>query len=240
MQYVATQLNQSESSTAVLAEYDKMLYLLARHKKDLKNIQSRAHKNRYKQQIFPDYQSWLEGVLTNGNGRQDDVLMNWLIWAIDIENFELALRIGEYALRHSLVLPEGFVRTTATAIAEEIADSAMRATATGQAFDIAILQRAAQMTADQDMPDQSRARLLKELGLMQLKTAPEAAKKTITAALLLNPRIGLKTVLRKLNKQQDNAKSEVEVKAVKKPRKTTAKRKQSTARKHKAEGGVQS
>lgn len=44
MQYVATQLNQNESSTAVLAEYDKMLYLLARHKKDLKNIQSRAHK----------------------------------------------------------------------------------------------------------------------------------------------------------------------------------------------------
>lgn len=182
-------------------EYEKMLYLLARHKKDLKDIQSREKKAEFKKSILPDYLPWIEGALKTGNGKQDNVLMTWQVWAIDCGQFNLALTIADYALHQQLALPEPFARTLGTMLAEEFADYAKAAQLAGKDFEVSYLERVAELVKDEDMPDESRARLYRELGLLKIESDPESALATLERALELNPNIGVKGEVKKLRKQ---------------------------------------
>ena len=192
-------------------EYEKMLHLLARHKKDLSNIQSMEKRAEYKKQILPDYLPWIEGALKAGTGKQDNVLMMWQVWAIDCGEYHLALEIADYAVHQQLKLPEQFDRTLGTRLAEEFADAAKFAQAAGETFELAYLQRVQDITQDEDMPDQSRARLLREIGLLLAESDPENALATMERALQLDINIGLKGEVKKLRKQlnkPDDDKSE--------------------------------
>lgn len=182
-------------------EYEKMLYLLARHKKDLKDIQSREKKAEFKKSILPDYLPWIEGALKTGNGKQDNVLMTWQVWAIDCGQFNLALTIADYTLHQQLALPEPFTRTLGTMLAEEFADYAKAAQLAGKDFEVSYLERVAELVKDEDMPDESRARLYRELGLLKIESDPESALATLERALELNPNIGVKGEVKKLRKQ---------------------------------------
>ncbi|MCI5763307.1 phage terminase small subunit [Actinobacillus porcinus] len=182
-------------------EYEKMLYLLARHKKDLKDIQSREKKAEFKKSILPDYLPWIEGALNTGNGKQDNVLMTWQVWAIDCGQFNLALSIADYALHQQLALPEPFARTLGTMLAEEFADYAKAAQLAGKDFEVSYLERVAELVKDEDMPDESRARLYRELGLLKIESDPETALATLERALELNQNIGVKGEVKKLRKQ---------------------------------------
>ena len=192
-------------------EYETMLHLLARHKKDLSNIQSMEKRAEYKKQILPDYLPWIEGALKAGTGKQDNVLMMWQVWAIDCGEYHLALEIADYAVHQQLKLPEQFDRTLGTMLAEEFADAAKFAQAAGETFELAYLQRVQDITQDEDMPDQSRARLLREIGLLLAESDPENALATMERALQLDINIGLKGEVKKLRKQlnkPDDDKSE--------------------------------
>lgn len=183
------------------SEYEKMLYLLSRHKKDLKGIQSMEKRAEYKKAILPNYLPWIEGALKGGNGKQDNVLMTWQVWAIDCGQFNLALTIADYALHQQLALPEPFTRTLGTMLAEEFADYAKAAQLAGKDFEVSYLERVAELVKDEDMPDESRARLYRELGLLKIESDPESALATLERALALNPNIGVKGEVKKLRKQ---------------------------------------
>lgn len=198
---VAEMANASEVAIENLDEYEKMLYLLARHKKDLKNIQSTSQKAQYKHEILPHYLPWIEGALSGANGKQDNVLMTWQVWAVDCQQYHLALQIAEYAIHQDLRLPEGFNRTLATMLAEEFADAAKRAQKVNQPFDVNYLQRVEQLTADHDMPDESRARLCREIGLLLAADHPDSALIYLERALVLNLNIGVQGEIKKLRKR---------------------------------------
>ena len=186
-------------------EYEKMCRVLARHRKDLKQIQSTKLKADFKRKILPDYLPWIEGALSAGTGKQDIVVMTWCVWAIDCEEYHLALQIAEYAIFHDLRLPEPFTRTLGTMIAEEFADKAKAAMAANQPFEVAYLERAQSLTEPIDMPDESRARLLRELGLLLVLKNPEQALECLERALGLNQAIGVKGEIKKLRKQLNKA-----------------------------------
>ena len=80
-------------------------------------------------------------------------------------------------------MPDRFERTTGTLIAEEIAEAALKAHKAGDTFDLSILEHAARITAEQDMPDQARAKL--HLAIGKAKLAPviddETAKGNLVA-----------------------------------------------------------
>ena len=180
-------------------EYEKMCRILARHRKDLKNIQSTERKGAFKKQILPDYLPWIEGALSVGSGKQDNVLMTWCVWAIDCGEYHLALQIADYAVFHDLRLPEPFTRTLGTLLAEEFADQA------NKPFEVAYLEQVQRITADCDMPDESRARLLRELGLLLVEKNPEQALAYLERALGLDQKIGVKGDIKKLRKQLNKA-----------------------------------
>ncbi|RDE73085.1 terminase [Haemophilus sputorum] len=186
-------------------EYEKMCRVLARHRKDLKQIQSTKLKADFKRKILPDYLPWIEGALSAGTGKQDIILMTWCVWGIDCEEYHLALQIAEYAIFHDLRLPEPFTRTLGTMIAEEFADKAKAAMAANQPFEVAYLERVQSLTELIDMPDESRARLLRELGLLLALKNPKQALECLERALSLNQAIGVKGEIKKLRKQLNKA-----------------------------------
>ncbi|CDH99094.1 phage small terminase subunit [Glaesserella parasuis 29755] len=101
---VTAELAQSSEQAQLenLDEYEKMLYLLARHKKDLKAIASMEQRASYKKSILHHYLPWIEGALSAGNGKQDNVLMTWQVWSVDCGEYHLALQIADYAIHQDL------------------------------------------------------------------------------------------------------------------------------------------
>lgn len=186
-------------------EYEKICRILARHRKDLKNIQSTERKAAFKKQILPDYLPWITGALSAGTGKQDNVLMTWCVWAIDCREYNLALQIADYAVFHDLRLPEPFTRTLGTLLAEEFADQAKAAQAANQPFEVDYLEQVQRITADCDMPDESRARLLRELGLLLVEKNPEQALQYLERALGLDQKVGVKGDIKKLRKKLSKA-----------------------------------
>ena len=183
----------------------KMCRILARHRKDLKNIQSTERKAAFKKQILPDYLPWITGALSAGTGKQDNVLMTWCVWAIDCGEYHLALQIADYAVFHDLRLPEPFTRTLGTLLAEEFADQAKVAQAANQPFEVSYLEQVQRITAECDMPDESRARLLRELGLLLVEKNPEQALQYLERALGLDQKVGVKGDIKKLRKKVSKA-----------------------------------
>ena len=179
--------------------YELMLAKLAEDKRRLKDVQSMERKAEVKAQLLPEYLPWIEGVLEAATGRQDDVLMTVFVWAIDIGNFELALRICAYAIEHGLTMPDQYKRDVPCVIAEEVADQALKAMAAGQPVDVLHIQKAANLTDSSDMPDEVRAKLYKAKGyaLRAANLLPEA-KAALTRAFELHDKVGVKKDIERL------------------------------------------
>mgnify|MGYP003649412510 CR=1 FL=1 len=144
--------------------YEQQLAQLAQHRLRLKQVQSTQGKAALKVQLLPEYVPYVQGVLAAGNGAQDEVLTTVMLWRVDAADYPGALEVAEYVIKHNLKMPDRFERTTGTLIAEEIAEAALKAFKAGDSFDLDILQHAARITAEQDMPDQARAKLHLAIG----------------------------------------------------------------------------
>ncbi|CAE6841536.1 hypothetical protein R69746_06946 [Paraburkholderia aspalathi] len=209
-------------SLAGASRYELMLAKLATDKRRLKSIQSVARKVDVKREVLPEYDAYVAGALDGGRGAQDDVLMTVMIWRIDAGDYAGALEIARYALRYHLTLPDQYERSTAAAIAEEFAEAALTAMRDGSTFDADQLNEVLQLTGSTDMHDQIRAKLHKALGFALMKAIgndeslredmnyarASAALQNLRAALQLDARSGVKTVIGQLEKVLINADGE--------------------------------
>lgn len=179
--------------------YALMLAKLAEDKRVLKGIKSITQKIEVKRQRLPEYTAWIEGVLQADQPVQDDVFATVLVWSIDTGAIDQALDMACHLLKHNLSLPEHYQRDLATLLVEEIAERS--ALPDGGNVTTAQLLRAGALTEGRDMPDEVRAKLHKALGLSLRETAPAQALDHLQHALQLNPRLGIKTDIGKLQKQ---------------------------------------
>jgi len=85
------------------------------------------------------------------------------------------------------------------------AEQAKAAQAANKPFEVAYLEQVQRITDDCDMPDESRARLLRELGLLLVEKNPEQALAYLERALGLDQKIGVKGDIKKLRKQLNKA-----------------------------------
>ncbi|RPE74616.1 phage terminase small subunit [Vulcaniibacterium tengchongense] len=155
--------------------YEQHMAMLQQDRLRLKQVQSDQGKAELKRQMLPAYSSYVAGVIEAGNGAADEVVTTVLVWCIDVGDYDEALRIAEYALKHRLAMPDRFARTTGCLVAEEIAEAALKAQRLGEAFEARVLDRAAALTADQDMPDEVRAKLHLALGRALLASGTDEA-----------------------------------------------------------------
>ncbi|TKJ63959.1 terminase [Pseudomonas sp. CFBP13506] len=146
-------------SMAGATAYEHQLNQLLQDRLRLKAIQSNEGKAALKSQLLPEYIPYVEGVLSAGNGAQDDVMTTVMVWRVDVEDYSGALDIADYVLKHKLIMPDRFERTTGCLVAEEIATAALKAQKVNGSFDLSILHRTVELTDAEDMPDQARAKL---------------------------------------------------------------------------------
>ena len=161
------------ASMAGATSYELQLAELHQHRHRLKQIQSTEGKIELKRLLVPEYAPYIDGVLSAGIGAQDEVLATLMIWRFDIGDWFGALAIARYVLAHGLLMPDRFARTTGTLIAEEIAEAALKALKIDQPFELAVLEQAEELTREQDMPDQARAKLHLAIGRVLLGLVPD-------------------------------------------------------------------
>ena len=210
--------------------YEQQLMALAQDRLRLKQVQSGQGKAELKRQLIPAYLPYVEGVLSAGNGAQDEVIATLMVWNIDAEDYDQALTVGEYVLKHDLKMPDRFARTTACLLAEEVANGALKRLKAGETFDVQVLARAISLTAEHDMPDQARAKLHLAVGKSTLAEQAEAeapsveqlefARDNLARAIDLHDNCGGKKDLEQTNRLlKKHAESETKAQAKPEPKK---------------------
>ncbi|HAT5671022.1 TPA: terminase endonuclease subunit [Salmonella enterica subsp. enterica serovar Typhimurium] len=143
--------------------YEQMLVKLADDRRTLKHIRSNERKAEKKRELLPFYAPWVAGVLANGRGVQDDIVMTVMLWRLDAGDIAGALEIAPYALKYGLTTDHR--RTTPYVLVEEVALAALRLRDAGESVDLSWLQTTIDLTDGADVPDMVRARLHKVTGL---------------------------------------------------------------------------
>lgn len=201
-QVLAAKLSTNNTDVRANDEYALMLMQMHQDRQTLSEIQSDQLKAEAKKRILPHYDAWVESVLNHGDGTQDDILVRVMIWRIDAGDIMGALDIASYALAYNLRAPDGFERSTACIVAEEVATLAIKGDVTTNAE---ALRRLRDMTEESDMPDPVRAKVYKALGLaLQHDGDVPGALEAFRRALTLHDKSGVKNVIKELEKQQDS------------------------------------
>lgn len=208
----------SVASGAQQTGEERILHRLWQDEKRLKGIQSNERKAELKREMLPEYQGWIEGVLTTDSGRPDRVIVMCATWMIDTGQPEQALPLIAYILRHGLPLPDDWGRTPAAFFVEEVCNPALLAVkldASAQPQPASLLLELEALTRDEDMPDPVRAKLCKLLGLtLRHGDTPsqQQALEYLLRAMQLNDGSGVKkeidTLRRTLARQTDDAETD--------------------------------
>lgn len=181
----------------------------------LKEIKSIDLKIAAKREMLPEYRAWIEGILAAdagvGTGLAAEVVPTCMVWLIDVGNFDEALTLAEFVLRHRVAMPSRYQRDAATIIVEEIADAALKAQNAGNRFSLETLGKVVDLTFACDIHDEVRAKLLKAIGNEELAAA-EAAEASAAAPILkaalsalneaqrLHDRVGVKDKIKRATK----------------------------------------
>ena len=184
-----------------LNAFELVLAQLYEHKKALKQIQSMELKGKKKAEFLPEYMPYVDGVIGADHGETDEIVSTMMIWSIDAGDIDTALRIGAYVMAHKLPLPDSFGRTTATGLAEEIADHYLKDDTSVTPEQLSTLL---ELVDPEDMPDQVRSKLYKAYGLSIMEDLPAIALKFLKDATRYNDRAGVKKQIAALEKQQQD------------------------------------
>ncbi|CAI0718440.1 Phage small terminase subunit [Serratia liquefaciens] len=197
--------NTEEHTDAARTAHEQILHRLRMDQSALKKVQSDQAKAAMKRQLLPNYAGWIEGTLEGDSGRQDEVIVTLMIWAIDTGDYPLAVHIGRYVIAHDLVMPDRFRRTAATALVEELCDPILVQVKADDTADLSpylsVLDDLAQIVDGKDMPDQVLAKLHKARGFA-LRSGTEAdqtkALELLRLAMKLDAGAGVKREIERL------------------------------------------
>ncbi len=179
--------------------YEQMLVKLADDRRTLKNIRSNERKAEKKRELLPFYAPWVAGVLTDGRGAQDDIVMTVMLWRLDAGDIAGALEIAPYALKYGLTTDHR--RTTPYMLVEEVALAALRLRDAGESVDLSLLQATIDLTDGADVPDMVRARLHKVTGLTLRDAGQNAeALAQFQRAMQLDRNVGVRKEIERLER----------------------------------------
>lgn len=183
--------------------YELMLEQMGQQKRELKSIKSMTAKNHAKAAMLPEWTGYVDGVLSADTGASDSIIGQLLIWSIDVADYDQAINVGRYMLKHDIALPEQFERDTVDAFAEELAEAWIRHDE--PTITLEQLTQAYDLVVGFELFDEVRAKLLRALGEASYKADDEKAIEYLTEAVALNPRVGCKPLLTKLQKLQQDS-----------------------------------
>ncbi|WP_295168193.1 phage terminase small subunit [uncultured Brevundimonas sp.] len=183
------------------------------HQQTLKATKSQETKIAIKRQFAPLYANWIKGVLEADQAPQREqaaeLIATMMIWAIDCGEYQDALPLVEFVLKHKVPMPARFDRDVATFVTDQVAEAAIAAYEKAEpgveAFPLEILGRVEDLVADADMHDQVKAKLQKAIGRALASDAGEDSRirqeetlKRYQRAIELNPSVGVKKDIERL------------------------------------------
>ncbi|MCP2016831.1 phage terminase small subunit [Qipengyuania citrea] len=142
-------------------EYAVLKVRLDDNLRKLADVASHEARLPLKAEFLATFRPWVEGVVEADAPVQDEILLTSMVWAIDVGDFERAVDLGAFALKHGLAMPERYNRSVACFLREDIAEAAL---ADADVVSLETLVRVDHLTADADMPDAAKAKLDKALG----------------------------------------------------------------------------
>lgn len=194
-----------EQSDTARTAHEQIMHRLRMDQSALKRVQSDQAKAAMKRQLLPHYEGWIEGTLDGDSGRQDEVIVTLMVWAIDAGDYALAARIGRYVVTHGLLMPDRFNRTAATVLVDEICDPILVQVKADDTTDVtsylSVLDDVADFTASSDMPDVVRAKLCKSRAFALRNGTTEeqtTALALLRQALTLDAGAGVKKEIERL------------------------------------------
>ncbi|MBH2886612.1 terminase [Serratia marcescens] len=201
-----------EFTEAARTAHEQILHRLRMDQSALRRVQSDQAKAEMKKQLLPQYDGWIEGTLDGNSGRQDEVIVTLMIWAIDAGDYPLAVRIGRYVIEHNLAMPDQFRRTAATALVEELCDPILVQVKADESTDLTahlqVLDELAQIVDGKDMPDVVLAKLFKARGFALRggdDVAQAKALELLRQALKLDANAGVRKAIESLARQVKKA-----------------------------------
>lgn len=190
-----------EQSDIARTAHEEILHRLRLDMASLSRVQSDVTKADMKKGMLPAYEGWIDGTIEGDSGRQDEVIATLMVWAVDCQDSELALKLGRYVVKHGLSLPaDRFRRDAVTVLVEEMSNPVLTLATTDAEADLsgytAPLDEVAEIVTGKDMPDEVRAKLCKARAFSRRATGDAETKgealKLFREAISLNPNAGVK------------------------------------------------
>lgn len=142
-------------------EYAALKVRLDDNLRQLSDVESHEARIPLKAEFIKQFAAWVDGIIAADTPVQDEIVLTCMVWAIDVGDYAEAVRLGEFALRHGLQMPDRYKRSVACFLREDIAEVALK---TPDAVDLQLLVKIEDLTAGADMPDPAKAKLHKALG----------------------------------------------------------------------------
>ena len=172
---------------------------LFNHMNQLKETKSTQEKIAKKKEWLPEYLGYIDGCLAVSPSAQNTTLVTLMIWAVDAGEYELAVRIAEYAILNDMVMPEGHARGIAEFVTEQCAidfcDDTDLAIAHAE-----LIKKIIELGVGEQMVDQARAKIFRALGDALKDAQPIEAQNAYKNALRLDSKVGCKKDLTALEK----------------------------------------
>lgn len=207
------------ADTAAGQEYAALRVLLHDDLRQLSDVASHEAREPMKAEFAKAFADWIEGVLLageQGNAAQDEIVVTNMVWAIDYRDIDYALRLGAHVLKFNLVMPDGYSRTPACFLGEDIATVSL---AQQDLVTLEQLLHVLALVEGADMPDPAKAKLHKAIGRAYRRkadafdpsadNAPAGGKAAFASealahmqrALALHRDSGVKTDIKELERQ---------------------------------------
>lgn len=172
---------------------------LFNHMSQLKDTKSTQEKIAKKTEWLPEYLGYIDGSLAVSPSAQNTTLVTLMVWAVDAGEYELAVRIAEYAILNDMVMPEGYSREIAEFVTEQCAEDF------NNDSDLAIahaelIKKIIELGVGEQMVDEARAKIYRALGNALKDAQPFEALNAYKNALRLNSKVGCKKELTALEK----------------------------------------
>lgn len=180
--------------------YEQQLHRLRIDQRRLSQFQSHTTRADMKREMLPAYDGWIEGALSANTGQSDEIVTTCMVWSVDAGLYRDALRLAEYVIGHNLPMADKYQRTAACFVVDQLSEAALLnfkiASTNNPAIEIDILLRLQELTADKDMPDEARAKLLKAIGYTLRQSTNQADQAPaliwLQRALAANTDVGVK------------------------------------------------
>lgn len=182
--------------------------------RQISTIRSRSARNAHKKTLIPHYLDHLTSVISRGRlamesgdryalGKADRVLTTVCIWCFDAEDYRHGLPLFEYIVEMQLPSPDNFKSSMAEIIVRTLADTVIRRNRRCQHSSgelLGIVEAVLELADGVDMADEVRANLYRAYASVNQGHNPALALSYYRQAVAINPGLGVKRVIDRLEK----------------------------------------